>query len=50
MISIKKQVTLPAAGLSGFEPPMSEEELAIQASVHRFAKEVVRPWRWNWTK
>jgi alkylation response protein AidB-like acyl-CoA dehydrogenase len=43
MIPLKKTVELPAAGLSGFEPPLSEEEGAIQASVHRFAKEVLRP-------
>ena len=43
MISLKKTLELPAAGLSGFEPPLSEEEGAIQASVHRFAKEVLRP-------
>jgi alkylation response protein AidB-like acyl-CoA dehydrogenase len=43
MIQLKQRVTLPAAGLSGFEPPMSEEETAIQAMVHRFAREVMRP-------
>ena len=43
MLNHKTSVTLPAAGLSGFEPPMTEEELAIQASMHRFAKEVLRP-------
>ena len=43
MIPLKKEMTLPAAGLSGFEPPLIEEEVAIQASVHRFAKEVLRP-------
>lgn len=43
MITLKKEVTLPAAGLSGFEPPLSEEEAAIQSTVHRFAKEVLRP-------
>jgi acyl-CoA dehydrogenase len=43
MISLKPTLTLPAAGFSGFETPLTEEEAAIQASVHRFAKEVLRP-------
>ena len=43
MIPLKSHLTLPAAGLSGFEPPLAEEEAAIQASVHRFAKDVMRP-------
>lgn len=43
MMKLKTHVTLPAVGLSGFEPPLSEEESAVQAGVHRFAKEVMRP-------
>ncbi|SDI46040.1 MULTISPECIES: acyl-CoA dehydrogenase family protein [Pseudomonas] len=43
MISLKPNLTLPAVGLSGFETPLAEEEAAIQASVHRFAKDVLRP-------
>lgn len=43
MISLKPNLTLPAAGMSGFETPLAEEEAAIQVSVHRFAKEVLRP-------
>lgn len=43
MISLKPTLTLPAVGLSGFETPLAEEEAAIQATVHRFAKEVMRP-------
>ena len=43
MIKLKQRVTLPAVGLSGFEPPLSEEETAIQAAVHRFARDVMRP-------
>jgi acyl-CoA dehydrogenase len=43
MIKLKSQLTLPAAGLSGFEPPLSEEEAAVQSSVHRFARDVLRP-------
>lgn len=42
-MKLKKTLTLPAVGLSGFEPPLAEEEAAIQASVHRFAKDVLRP-------
>jgi len=43
VLKLKNQLTLPAAGLSGFEPPMSEEETAVQGMVHRFAREVLRP-------
>jgi len=43
MIKLKTKLTLPAVGLSGFEPPLSEEEAAVQGVVHRFAKEVMRP-------
>ena len=43
MIKLKSKLTLPAAGLSGFETPLSEEESAVQAGVHRFAKDVLRP-------
>jgi alkylation response protein AidB-like acyl-CoA dehydrogenase len=42
-MKLKSQVTLPSAGLSGFETPLSEEEAAVQAGVHRFAKDVMRP-------
>lgn len=43
MLPLKPALTLPSAGLSGFEPPLSEEEAAIQGAVHRFAREVLRP-------
>jgi alkylation response protein AidB-like acyl-CoA dehydrogenase len=43
MMKLKTHVTLPAVGLSGFEPPLTEEESAVQAGVHRFAKDVMRP-------
>jgi acyl-CoA dehydrogenase len=43
MIRFQDTLELPSAGLSGFEPPLSEDEFAIQATVHRFAKEVLRP-------
>jgi hypothetical protein len=41
--SIACTLDLPSVGLSGFEPPLGEEERAIQATVHRFAKELLRP-------
>lgn len=43
MLSLKTGLTLPAVGLTGFEPPLGEEESAIQAVVHQFAKNVLRP-------
>jgi len=43
MLTLKSKLTLPAAGLSGFEPPLTEEEAAVQAGVHRFARDVMRP-------
>jgi alkylation response protein AidB-like acyl-CoA dehydrogenase len=43
MLTLKSQVTLPDVGLTGFEVPLSEEERAIQGTVHQFAKNVLRP-------
>lgn len=43
MLKLKKELTLPAAGLSGFEPPLHEDVRAVQESVHRFARDVLRP-------
>ncbi|WP_075795754.1 acyl-CoA dehydrogenase family protein [Massilia putida] len=43
MIRLYKTTALPLAGLSGFETPLSEEETAIQNTVHRFARDVLRP-------
>ena len=43
MMKLKKELTLPAVGLSGFETPLAEEEAAVQAGVHRFARDVMRP-------
>lgn len=40
---LKTELGLPAVSMTGFEPPMSEEEQAIQHSVHQFAKNVLRP-------
>jgi acyl-CoA dehydrogenase len=42
-MKLSTEIKLPIIGLSGFEPPMSEEEHAIQHSVHLFAKNVLRP-------
>lgn len=43
MIHLYKTAALPLAGLTGFETPLSEEESAIQSTVHRFARDVLRP-------
>lgn len=43
MFASATKVTMPAVGFSGFETPLAEEEATIQASVHRFAKDVLRP-------
>lgn len=42
MFSYDKMAS-PVLGLRGLEADLSEEELAIQGSAHRFAKEVMRP-------
>ena len=42
-MKLSTEIKLPTVGLTGFEPPMSEEESAIQHSVHLFAKNVLRP-------
>ena len=43
MMKLSQQLHLPIVGMTGFETPLSEEEQAIQQSVHRFAKDVLRP-------
>jgi acyl-CoA dehydrogenase len=43
MIRLKKTQELPLVGITGFETPLSEEESAIQSTVHRFARDVLRP-------
>ncbi len=43
MLNLKTELTLPDVGLTGFEPPLNEEESAIQATVHQFARNVLRP-------
>jgi len=43
MLKLKSELTLPAVGMSGFETPLSEDESATQAAVHRFAKDLLRP-------
>ena len=42
-MNLSQQLKLPEVGLTGFETPLNADEQAIQASVHRFAKEVLRP-------
>ncbi len=43
MLKLKTELQLPSVGLTGFEPPVTEIETSVQASVHRFSKEVLRP-------
>ncbi len=43
MLTLRHATNLPSVGLSGFELPLSEEESAIQSTVHRFSKDVLRP-------
>lgn len=43
MIRLYKSAALPSVGITGFETPLSEEESAIQNTVHRFARDVMRP-------
>jgi len=42
-MKLKKELGLPSVAMTGFETPLSEEEQAIQQSVHQFAKNVLRP-------
>lgn len=42
-MNLSQKLKLPEVGLTGFETPLNADEQAIQASVHRFAKEVLRP-------
>lgn len=42
-MKLSKTLNLPDVAFSGFDTPLSEEELAIQANVHRFAKDFLRP-------
>jgi acyl-CoA dehydrogenase len=43
MIRLKKSTELPTVGLTGFEVPLGPEESEIQKTVHRFARDVMRP-------
>lgn len=43
MIRLHKATALPTVGMTGFETPLGEEESAIQQTVHRFARDVMRP-------
>lgn len=42
-MSVSQEVPLPAVGVAGFDAGLSEDELAVQGAMHRFAKEVMRP-------
>jgi alkylation response protein AidB-like acyl-CoA dehydrogenase len=42
-MKLSKQINLPDISLTGFETPLNEMERGIQDSVHRFAKEFLRP-------
>lgn len=42
-MKLHQELSLPSVGLTGFEPPMSQEERAIAENLHRFAREVLRP-------
>jgi alkylation response protein AidB-like acyl-CoA dehydrogenase len=41
--NLRPEIPLPAVGLSGFDAALTEEELALQQGMHRFAREVMRP-------
>ncbi len=40
---LRIEIPLPAVGLSGFDAALTQEELALQQGMHRFAREVMRP-------
>jgi len=42
-MELKTELGLPAVGLTGFEPPITELEVTVQETVHRFARDVLRP-------
>ena len=42
-MNLSQELKLPEVGLTGFETPLNADEQAIQASAHRFAREVLRP-------
>jgi acyl-CoA dehydrogenase len=39
----RPEIPLPTVGLSGFDTGLTEEELALQQTIHRFARDVMRP-------
>jgi acyl-CoA dehydrogenase len=39
----RPEIPLPTVGLSGFDAALTDEELALQQAVHRFARDVIRP-------
>ena len=42
-MELKTELSLPAVGLTGFEAPLTELEVSVQETVHRFARDVLRP-------
>ena len=42
-MKLSKELKLPDIALSGFDSVLSEDELAIQAAVHHFARDYLRP-------
>lgn len=42
-MSTRLEVPLPVVGLSGFDIGLSEEEQGVQETIHRFARDVMRP-------
>lgn len=43
MMKLKPRLTLPAVSMTGFETPLTDIETSIQDTVHKFAKNVLRP-------
>jgi hypothetical protein len=43
MIRLKTELTLAAGSLTRFEAPFNDTELTIEDTLHRFAKDVLRP-------
>ncbi|WP_373080720.1 acyl-CoA dehydrogenase family protein [Zhongshania sp.] len=43
MIHLTDTLSLPSVSLSGFDSPLTEDEVALQSMVHRFARDVMRP-------
>lgn len=42
-MKLSNRINLPDISITGFETPLNEVERGIQDSVHRFAKDFMRP-------